>query len=187
VRCGPYERHWLEVVDAVTVCSSIDAERLAKAVPGQRFSRDPQWCRSRRKRSFRPTGREQQTILFVGGMSWAPNVRAAVTLARKVMPESLEGTARREALACRKRTQSTKSELWPDRGQRSPARVESVSRYLSQATVTVIPLRVGGGTRLKILEAMAAGLPVVTTSLGAEGLQLVPDVGSGRGRLHARN
>jgi glycosyltransferase involved in cell wall biosynthesis len=51
-----------------------------------------------------------------------------------------------------------------------------VAPYLSRASVTVIPLRSGGGTRLKILEAMAAGLPVVTTCVGAEGLELASGV-----------
>jgi glycosyltransferase involved in cell wall biosynthesis len=54
--------------------------------------------------------------------------------------------------------------------------VPSVLDYLKEAAVVVVPLRVGGGTRLKIFEAMAAGRPVVSTTLGAEGL----DVASGR-------
>ena len=49
--------------------------------------------------------------------------------------------------------------------------VDSVLPYLQTATVFVAPLRMGSGTRLKILEAMAAGCAVVTTSLGASGLQ----------------
>jgi len=45
---------------------------------------------------------------------------------------------------------------------------------LKQSSVCIIPLRVGGGTRLKILEALAAGIPVVTTKKGMEGLNLIP-------------
>ena len=48
--------------------------------------------------------------------------------------------------------------------------VDDVRPYYHSALVSVVPLRVGGGTRLKVLEAMAAGTPVVSTSLGAEGL-----------------
>jgi glycosyltransferase involved in cell wall biosynthesis len=54
--------------------------------------------------------------------------------------------------------------------------VPSVSKYLNEASVMVVPLRIGGGTRLKIFEAMAVGKAVVSTSIGAEGL----DVQSGR-------
>ena len=55
-------------------------------------------------------------------------------------------------------------------------RVASVVELLKQAAVVVVPLRIGGGTRLKIYEAMAAGKAVVSTSVGAEGL----DVHDGR-------
>jgi glycosyltransferase involved in cell wall biosynthesis len=48
--------------------------------------------------------------------------------------------------------------------------VDDVRPYYHSALVSVVPLRVGGGTRLKVLEAMAAGTPVVSTTLGAEGL-----------------
>ena len=50
--------------------------------------------------------------------------------------------------------------------------VEDISEYLNKCTVYICPLRIGGGTRLKILEAMAAGIPIVSTSIGAEGLDL---------------
>ena len=50
--------------------------------------------------------------------------------------------------------------------------VEDISEYLNECTVYICPLRLGGGTRLKILEAMAAGIPIVSTSVGAEGLDL---------------
>jgi polysaccharide biosynthesis protein PslH len=51
--------------------------------------------------------------------------------------------------------------------------VPSVAQYLRDATVVVVPLRIGGGTRLKIFEAMAMGKALVSTSIGAEGLDVV--------------
>ena len=54
------------------------------------------------------------------------------------------------------------------------ADVPDVRPFLAQSGMMVVPLRIGGGSRLKILEAMAAGLPVVSTRVGAEGLDLVP-------------
>jgi glycosyltransferase involved in cell wall biosynthesis len=53
--------------------------------------------------------------------------------------------------------------------------VDDIRSYTANADAAVIPLKVGGGTRLKILEAMAMGIPVVSTSLGAEGLDAVND------------
>jgi glycosyltransferase involved in cell wall biosynthesis len=52
--------------------------------------------------------------------------------------------------------------------------VKDVRSYLDRAAVIVVPLRIGGGSRLKILEALAAGKAVVSTSVGAEGLDLNP-------------
>ncbi len=52
--------------------------------------------------------------------------------------------------------------------------MDDVRPYLAEATVYVVPLRVGGGTRLKIFEALAMGKAVVATTVGAEGLPLVP-------------
>jgi sugar transferase (PEP-CTERM/EpsH1 system associated) len=53
--------------------------------------------------------------------------------------------------------------------------VRDVRPYVRQASVVVVPLRVGGGTRLKILEALALGKPLVSTTVGAEGIEAVPD------------
>jgi glycosyltransferase involved in cell wall biosynthesis len=52
--------------------------------------------------------------------------------------------------------------------------VDDVRPYLSKSSVCIVPVRVAGGSRIKILEAMAAGLPVVSTAEGAEGLEVVP-------------
>lgn len=60
-------------------------------------------------------------------------------------------------------------------GVRVTGTVDDVRPYLAEATVYVVPLRVGGGTRLKIFEALAMGKAVVATTVGAEGLPLVPD------------
>ena len=56
------------------------------------------------------------------------------------------------------------------------ADVPDVRPFLARSGVMVVPLRIGGGSRLKILEAMAAGLPVISTRVGAEGLELVAGV-----------
>ena len=52
--------------------------------------------------------------------------------------------------------------------------VPSVQPHLHEAAISIVPLRAGGGTRLKIFEAMAAGTPVVSTTVGAEGLDVTP-------------
>src|SRR5207247_2851983 len=59
-------------------------------------------------------------------------------------------------------------------GVRITGTVDDVRPYVAEASVCVVPLRVGGGTRLKIFEALAMGKAVVSTTVGAEGLPLVP-------------
>lgn len=54
--------------------------------------------------------------------------------------------------------------------------VPDVRPFLYRASMMVVPLRIGGGSRLKILEALATGLPVISTRVGAEGLRLQPDL-----------
>jgi hypothetical protein len=56
------------------------------------------------------------------------------------------------------------------------ADVEDLVSYAVQCSVSAVPVRVGGGTRIKILTALALGLPVVTTSIGCEGLKLTHGV-----------
>lgn len=64
----------------------------------------------------------------------------------------------------------------PERGIEVRGYVEDINPLLAEATATVVPTRAGSGMRVKILEAMAVGLPVVTTTVGAEGIEAVPDV-----------
>lgn len=123
-----------------------------------------------------PTGRTgPPVILYVGAMSWAPNANAARFLATDVMP--------------RVRAQLPLAELWivgkdppPDvaalgrqPGVRVTGSVPSMLPYLNDARALAVPLEAGGGTRLKILEAFAAGLPVVSTAVGCEGLRVAAD------------
>ena len=68
-------------------------------------------------------------------------------------------------------------------GVRVFADVPDVRPFLATCGMLVVPLRIGGGSRLKILEALAAGTPVVSTRVGAEGLELAP----GRDLLVDRN
>lgn len=119
-----------------------------------------------------PCGRDYSSIklLFLGTMSWGPNAHAASFLIESVMPE------------IRKRHPSV--ELWIV-GRQPPANVlahnnrngvhvtggvPDVIPYFENAQFLLVPLESGGGTRLKILEAFAAGLPVVSTAVGVEGI-----------------
>ena len=110
-------------------------------------------------------------VLFTGAMDWEPNVNAVEYFCREMWP-----TIRAKVPAARfrivgrnpdRRVQRLASESVAVTGS-----VVSVVDHLEESTVVVVPLRVGGGSRLKIYEAMATGKAVVSTTVGAEGLDV---------------
>jgi glycosyltransferase involved in cell wall biosynthesis len=122
-----------------------------------------------------PTGRPQcasPVILYTGVLSWEPNAESARFLATSVLPE-VRRRIPDAALAIVGRAPSEDLKMLNQLpGVSVHASVPSLLPYLERAHVVAVPLSSGGGTRLKILEAFAAGVPVVSTSIGCEGLQV---------------
>jgi len=125
---------------------------------------------------YRPdsSGREPSPLLmFVGAMDWEPNIDAVEYFCKRIWP-AVQAAVPGAHFRIVGRN--------PDRRVLSLAggpvevtgRVHSVADQLHEAAVVVVPLRIGGGTRLKIYEAMATGKAVVSTSVGAEGLDVHP-------------
>lgn len=110
-------------------------------------------------------------IVFVGAMRHQPNADAAVWFAREVLPLVRAKQADVRFTIVGADPPPTVRALHGD-GITVTGYVADVRPYLASAALAVVPLRSGGGTRLKILEAFAAGLPVVSTTLGAEGLEV---------------
>ncbi len=117
------------------------------------------------------------TILFLGNLDWRPNLDAVELLLDRIFPavRAAEPTARLR-LVGRKPPPALVRKVREVPGVELLADVPEVRPFLAKSGVMVVPLRIGGGSRLKILEAMAAGLPVISTRVGAEGLELVPGV-----------
>ena len=110
-------------------------------------------------------------VMFVGAMDWEPNADAVEYFCQKIWPSILaQVPSARFRIVGRnpiRRVQRLASDSVEVTGS-----VPSVLDHLREAAVVVVPLRIGGGTRLKIYEAMAAGKAVVSTSVGAEGLDV---------------
>ena len=118
-----------------------------------------------------PDGLAAPLVVFLGSMDWEANVDGVDYFCRDIWPSVLARVPRaRFRIVGRNphpRVQRLASESVEVTGT-----VPSVVEHLREAAVFVVPLRVGGGTRLKIFEAMAAGKAVVSTTVGAEGLEV---------------
>ena len=110
---------------------------------------------------------------FLGSMDWLANIDAVQWFLREVWCDLY---ARHPdwhfKVIGRKPPQSLLAEFDGKHGIQFTGTVEDVRPHLSGCAAAVVPLRIGGGTRLKILELMAAGIPVIASTIGAEGLQL---------------
>jgi polysaccharide biosynthesis protein PslH len=123
---------------------------------------------------FQPTGKEQtvpHSMVFTGSMDWLPNEDAIRFFTEEIMPRIRKQLPDATLTVVGRNPYPALLEL----SQREPSilvtgRVEDVRPYMERAGAYVVPLRIGGGTRLKIYEAMAMGKAIVSTSIGAEGL-----------------
>jgi glycosyltransferase involved in cell wall biosynthesis len=108
-------------------------------------------------------------VVFTGSMDWEPNIDAMEYFCRDVWPTILTEfpKARFQIVG---RTPHPRVRRLASESVEVTGSVPSVTDYLKPATVVVVPLRIGGGTRLKVYEAMAMGKALVSTSIGAEGL-----------------
>ncbi|HEX7024151.1 MAG TPA: glycosyltransferase, partial [Gemmatimonadales bacterium] len=122
-----------------------------------------------------PGARTPGSLVFVGSMDWAPNEDAVRFFVAEVLP-AIRARVPGATLTVVGRDPGPGIRALADgtAGVTVTGTVPDVRPYLASAAAMVVPLRVGGGTRLKIFEAMAAGTPVISTTIGAEGLPLTP-------------
>jgi sugar transferase (PEP-CTERM/EpsH1 system associated) len=114
-------------------------------------------------------------ILFVGSMDYHANIDGAVSFSREVWRRLRDRKPDLNFTIVGRDPAPEVRELALIPGIEVTGTVDDVRPYYRAAIAAVVPLKVGGGSRLKILEAMAAGVPVVSTTLGAEGLEVTHD------------
>jgi glycosyltransferase involved in cell wall biosynthesis len=166
-----FERRCLRQAGAVTAVSEADAkmmktwgvERVAVVPNGV----DPEFYNS-------ATGGENENeILSIASLDWFPNADSVDYFTQQILP--LIHARRPDAVfrvVGRRPPEWLKEKLSALPGVDFVGEVDDVRPHLERAAVVVVPLRIGGGSRLKILEALAARKAVVSTSVGAEGLEL---------------
>lgn len=166
----------LNAVDVVCVCSAGDKDlvlkkRLCKkvsvipnAVGGVGESMAP---------ATRAEHQERNTLLCCGDLNYAPNVDGLLWFIEKVLPGIVRSAAEVRLHMVGRNPDPRLIEAVDNRNVFLFPNVPSVMPYYKKASMTVVPLFSGGGTRIKILEAFAYSRPVVSTTIGAEGLNAV--------------
>jgi glycosyltransferase involved in cell wall biosynthesis len=154
------------------VVSRLDDERLRDSV-GQLETRVvPNGVDTRFFRPRLPLGHGDGGLLLVGGMDWYPNRDAASFFLHEIWPALLRERPQRRAALVGAHPPRELTDAHTDRRLSVPGFVRDVRPYLDEASIFLCPMRDGGGTRLKVIDALAMAKPVVATALAVEGLDL---------------
>lgn len=170
------ERRWTRIqqrcsesVDKVVVCSTLDIERsgLANAVAVPNGSSEVPGADSDR----RPLRGGVPTMLFVGALDYEPNTDAVLWFIDEVLPRVRSRIPEARLRVVGRGADALGLSAIPP-GVEMVGEVADLQPELEAADVSVVPIRLGAGTRLKVIEAMANHIPIVTTAVGCEGIAL---------------
>jgi glycosyltransferase involved in cell wall biosynthesis len=170
-RYAAFEREYLPRFDRVVVAAPADQSALEARLPLGTATVVPNAVRlPTLVRGPRP---DAWRLLFVGSLSYAPNADAAQVLCRTILPLLRSGSDRSiEVHIVGTRPPADVARLDELPGVSVATDVPSIGPYYARTRVAVAPIRAGGGTRIKVLEAFAHRCPVVATRVGAEGLDV---------------
>jgi len=171
-RMNRYEGDSCRRFDAVISVSKVDSDRMIKDFGVSRVYDVPTGVDTGyftpRRGSPNPF-----ELVFTGSMDWVPNEDAILYFADQILPIVSRSIPECTLTVVGRNPSSGLVQLGLTNPQiRVLGRVDDVRDYISRSAVYVVPIRIGGGTRLKIFEAMAMAKPVVSTSVGAEGLPI---------------
>ena len=166
-----FERQTLRSVDAVSVVSMHDAKKVRAAAPGITCEIIPNGVDPaffdipRHPRPYR--------VVAVGSLDWLPNVEGLLWFLDAVWPTVIAARPAATLHIVGRNPQRALLKRASDRITVAGS-VEDVREHVQDAAAFVVPLLAGGGTRLRVLEAMAMRIPIVSTRVGVEGIQCTP-------------
>jgi glycosyltransferase involved in cell wall biosynthesis len=179
-KMAAYETRALQRFQHVIAVSDHDRKEMLALAPGCSITVMPTGVDTEKYQPAPSVSGNPPLIVFTGSMDWEPNIDAVEYFCREIFPSVLAAfpAARFQIVG---RNPHSRVQKLASSSVEVTGTVPSVAVYLRNATVVIVPLRIGGGTRLKIFEAMAMRKAMVSTSIGAEGL----DVTSGKDCLLA--
>lgn len=168
-----FERRALGAADLVTAVSEHDGARIATWAGPAQVAVVPNGVDATAFAPRPDVPVDADELVFVGALDWRPNQDGITWFVDEVLPR-IRATrpAVRLAVVGRAPPAGLRARLQSHAGVTVHGSVPDVRPYMARGAVFVVPLRIGGGSRLKICEALAVGRPVVSTTIGAEGLDL---------------
>ncbi|HEY8559749.1 MAG TPA: glycosyltransferase [Pyrinomonadaceae bacterium] len=172
-RMFEYERECLSRFDWVVGVSREDADMMRADYGIENVGDVPTGVDTDYFTPQKERGAENFNLVFTGSMDWLPNEDAIVWFTGEIFPRIREKIPQATLTVVGRDPFPSLIELSKkDNSIKVTGRVPDVRPFMEEAGVYVVPIRIGGGTRLKIYEALAMELPVVSTAVGAEGLPL---------------
>jgi len=166
-----YERRAVNRFHHVVAVSEQDCEQMARMTDAARISVVPTGVDLKQFTATLGVRATQPLIVFVGSMDWEANIDGVDFFCRDVWPQVKRAVPAAQ-LRLVGRNPHARVARWADDSIEVTGTVPSVIEHYEEAMVNIVPLRIGGGTRLKIYEAMAMRKATVSTSIGAEGLDI---------------
>jgi len=172
-----FERAALRRFDLVLAVSDADGQTFDRLYPGTLTAPVHVVQTGVDTSFFAPTTAtptKRAPLVFTGSMDWLPNVDGMQYFVHEILPRIREAEPDATISIIGRSPTPAVKRLALEAGIEVTGRVDDVRPHIAEGSVYVVPLRIGGGTRLKIFEAMAMGKAVVSTTIGAEGLPVTP-------------
>lgn len=167
-----FERDALARFDLVLAVSEADGRTFERLYPGA-LTRPVHVVQTGVETDYflpSPAAAVRTHMVFTGSMDWLPNEDGMTYFCRDILPRIRQSEPDATLSIVGRAPTPTVKKLAEIPGVEVTGRVDDVRPHIARGAVYIVPLRIGGGTRLKIFEAMSMAKPVVSTTVGAEGL-----------------
>jgi len=167
-----YEKIMCERMEHCIVVSEVDRETLASMIPGLKVTVIPNGTDT--DYFVNNETIEKHLIVFVGNLTWFPNIDGIRYFIKRIFPIVLNAIPDIKFYIVGKNSPKYRIPRRYESYIHQTGVVSDIRPFVSRASVYIVPLRIGGGTRLKVLDAMAMKKAIVSTSVGCEGIEVMP-------------